>query len=181
MDEILNGTRTRNGNTSRSEVVGEKRRLSTSSTVSVDKLSRSEMKDEIDELLHTASSPHKRRKISNGAATHALPVKADKESRKQQLKLLKQRMSRRRSMPSTLSSLSSARSISSSSSSSGSSYGSVPVQRLRRRSGSKLIGRRSHTLQLAAKGTLCGSPRAVCPLLLCSHSLFMMEILLLTL
>ena len=133
-----------------------------------------EHKEEMDEIDAILSSPPKKRKISNGDSQplrsptvrsqsqplRSQPVKLDKESQREQLKLLKRRMALR-AMRKTTPKWSSARSnMSMSSSSSTSPYGSV--QLVRRRSGSKLIGRRSHTLQLAAKGTLCSSPRSVC-------------------
>ena len=98
-------------------------------------------------------SPPKKRKIVSGESLPmVLPIKVDKASRNKQLRLLKQRISKKRRV-----SVTSPQSSASSSSPSYSSY-CTTLRHLHR----TLIGRRSNSLKLAAKTSLNTSTRSVC-------------------
>ena len=110
-----------------------------------------------------SNSPTKKRKVVNG---NAIPVKLDKESQQNQLRLLKQRMKKRRSSSPTIStthlSQNSTQSSSPSISSHNSAWSYPKNANTMRRMNAKFIGRRSHTLKLAAKSSLNTSPKIVC-------------------
>ena len=125
--------------------------------------------NEEDTVYQQLNSP-KKRKIANG---QSMPIKTDKKSRDDVLRLLKQRMNRKRSVShsrslrSTQSSSSSSSSVSTPTSKSRWSHPHINTVNkninLRRINANKFIGRRSHTLKLAAKSSLNTSPqRIVC-------------------
>ena len=133
------------------------------------------MDDEDEDSIDQPRISPKKRKIANG---QSMPVKTDKKSREEALRLLKQRMKWKHKRSSSIAStLSSTQSSSPKSTSTWSHPHTVNKNGSRRVSASKYTGRRSHALNLAAKSSLNISPRRIVCLSFFISSLSMLVIL----